>query len=62
LEFRRDVMAHGVAIDGAAAARKAFLAGVDMDMSATSTPQYDATRAIRTVRRRKLTKRSASSR
>src|SRR6266568_3367702 len=27
-----EVMAHGVAIDGAAAARKAFLAGVDMDM------------------------------
>jgi beta-glucosidase len=27
-----EVMAHGIAIDGAAAARKAFLAGVDMDM------------------------------
>jgi len=27
-----EVMAHGVAIDGATAARKAFLAGVDMDM------------------------------
>ncbi len=27
-----EVMAHGVAIDGASAARKAFLAGVDMDM------------------------------
>ena len=28
----REVMAHGIAIDGATAARKAFLAGVDMDM------------------------------
>jgi beta-glucosidase len=27
-----EVMAHGIAIDGATAARKAFLAGVDMDM------------------------------
>jgi beta-glucosidase len=27
-----EVMAHGIAIDGASAARKAFLAGVDMDM------------------------------
>jgi beta-glucosidase len=27
-----EVMAHGIAIDGAAAARKAFSAGVDMDM------------------------------
>ena len=27
-----EIMAHGVAIDGATAARKAFLAGVDMDM------------------------------
>ena len=27
-----EVMAHGIAIDGAAAARKAFTAGVDMDM------------------------------
>jgi len=28
----REVMAHGIAIDGATAARKSFLAGVDMDM------------------------------
>jgi beta-glucosidase len=28
----RELMAHGIAIDGATAARKAFLAGVDMDM------------------------------
>ena len=27
-----ELMAHGIAIDGAAAARKAFIAGVDMDM------------------------------
>jgi beta-glucosidase len=27
-----EIMAHGIAIDGATAARKAFLAGVDMDM------------------------------
>src|SRR5262249_27763567 len=27
-----EIMAHGIALDGATAARKAFLAGVDMDM------------------------------
>jgi beta-glucosidase len=30
-----ELIAHGVAIDGAAAARKAFLAGVDMDMTSS---------------------------
>jgi beta-glucosidase len=30
-----ELVAHGIAIDDAAAARKAFLAGVDMDMASS---------------------------
>ena len=35
-----EVMAHGIAIDGATAARKAFLAGVDMDMVSNLYHRY----------------------
>jgi beta-glucosidase len=62
-----EVMAHGVAIDGATAARKSFLAGVDMDMVSNlyhrhlaqlvqsgQVPQADIDDAVRRILRVKF--------
>ena len=62
-----EVMAHGIAIDGATAARKAFLAGVDMDMVSNlyhqhmmelvksgQVPQADIDDAVRRILRVKF--------
>jgi beta-glucosidase len=62
-----EVMAHGIAYDGATAARKAFLAGLDMDMvsniyhrnlmqlvQAGKVPQTDVDEAVRSVLRVKF--------
>ena len=62
-----EVMAHGIALDGATAARKAFLAGVDMDMQsniyhrhllqlvqAGKVPQTDIDDAVRRILRVKF--------
>ena len=62
-----EVMAHGIAIDGATAARKAFLAGVDMDMQSNlyhrhmlqlvqsgKVPQSEIDEAVRRILRMKF--------
>jgi beta-glucosidase len=62
-----EIMAHGIAIDGATAARKAFLAGVDMDMQSNlyhknmlqlvqsgQVPQADIDEAVRRILRVKF--------
>ena len=62
-----EIMAHGIALDGAAAARRAFLAGVDMDMQSNiyhrhllqlvqsgKVPESDIDQAVRRILRVKF--------